>query len=125
MDLTLHKPDQTYFIRSFDRDSITVTDRVYENSLVVSGEELVVDWPVQSAEELAEVHLEPIFAMKPEIVILGTGAEHVFPDPRLLMQFYQRGIGLEAMTTPAACRTFNVLLSENRNVVAALIQEKA
>ncbi|MBT8050977.1 MAG: Xcc1710-like domain-containing protein [Xanthomonadales bacterium] len=123
MDLTLHKPDDTYFVRSFGPEGITVTNTVYPYSLVLSGEKLVSDWPVRSVDALDESHLEPILALEPEIVVLGTGAEHVFPEPKLLMRFYERGIGLETMTTPAACRTFNVLLSEKRNVVAALIQD--
>ena len=123
MDLTLHQPDDTYFVRAFGPEGITVTDTVYRHSLVLSAEKLVKDWPVRSADALDESHLDPIFALEPEIVVLGTGAEHVFPEPKLLMKFYERGIGLEAMTTPAACRTFNVLLFENRNVVAALIQD--
>lgn len=123
MDLTLHRPADPYFIRSFNQDGITVTDTLYRNSLVLSGETLVEDWPVESARELGERELEPIFELRPEIVILGTGKRHVFPDPRLMVKFYERGIGLEAMTTPAACRTFNVLRSENRKVVAALIQD--
>jgi uncharacterized protein len=59
--------------------------------------------------------------MEPEVVLLGTGRKQAFPAPRLLKTFYQRGIGFEAMTTEAACRTFNVLVSEGRTAVAALI----
>ena len=66
-------------------------------------------------------HLLSIFEMKPEVVLLGTGAKQVFLPPQLMMQFYNKGIGIEVMTTDAACRTFNVLVSEGRNVLAALM----
>lgn len=122
MELTRHKPEDPYFIRSFDNDGITVTETRYQSSLVLSGETLVDEWPVKSVKELNEQLLRPIFDLRPEVVILGTGACQEFPDPKLMMKFYERGIGLEAMTTRAACRTFNVLRSENRNVVAGLIQ---
>jgi uncharacterized protein len=72
-------------------------------------------------DELDERRLEPVFALRPEVVLLGTGARQVFPSPELLMCFHRRGIGIEVMATAAACRTFNVLVSERRKVVAALL----
>ena len=69
----------------------------------------------------AEEHLEAVLELEPEVVLLGTGRKQAFPAPRLLRAFFERGIGFEAMTTEAACRTFNVLVSEGRTAVAALI----
>ena len=57
----------------------------------------------------------------PEIIIFGTGKEQVFPDPALFVPLMERGIGYEVMNTGAACRTYNILLSEERRVLAALI----
>ena len=121
MELTLHKPGDHLFIRSCGPEGITVTDTLYPNSLVLSAEALLNDWPVRAVAELEDTHLQPIFELQPEVVLLGTGARQEFPDPRLAMNFYERGVGFEAMTTEAACRTFNVLVSESRKVVAALI----
>jgi uncharacterized protein len=90
-------------------------------SLVVSGDRLVTDWPVASVEGLSADHLAAIVELKPEIVLLGTGARFGFPEPALLAPLYKAGIGVEVMDTPAACRTYNILLGEGRNVVAALI----
>jgi uncharacterized protein len=59
--------------------------------------------------------------MKPEIVLLGTGATFVFPDPARLAPLRDARVGVEVMDTAAACRTYNILLAEGRNVVAALI----
>jgi uncharacterized protein len=121
MDLTLHKPGDHHFIRSVGPEGITVTDTLYTSSLVLSADELLPDWPVRSVAELTEAQLEAALEMGPEIVILGTGRKQAFPPPKVMLMFYEKGIGFEAMTTEAACRTFNVLLSENRKAVAALI----
>jgi uncharacterized protein len=121
MELTLHKPGDHHFIRSFDARGVTVTDTLYRASLVLSADRLVSDWPVRSVADLSEDHLETVLEMEPEVVLLGTGRKQAFPAPRLLSAFYERGIGFEAMTTEAACRTFNVLVSEGRTAVAALI----
>lgn len=90
-------------------------------SLVVNGERLVTDWPPASIDTMTADHLAAIVALKPEIVLLGTGKAFRFPEPALLAPLYKAGIGVEAMDTPAACRTYNILLGEGRNVVAALI----
>jgi uncharacterized protein len=121
MELTLHKPGDHHFIRSFDANGVIVTDTLYRESLVLSADQLVSDWPVRSVAELSEEHLEAVLELEPEVVLLGTGRKQAFPAPRLLRAFFERGIGFEAMTTEAACRTFNVLVSEGRTAVAALI----
>ena len=93
----------------------------YSSSLLVSGERLVIDWPARSVESLSGDHLAAIVELKPEIVLLGTGRAFHFPEPRLLAPLYAAGIGVEAMDTPAACRTYNILLAEGRDVLAALV----
>ena len=90
-------------------------------SLVVSGESLVTDWPARSVDELSADHLAAIIALKPEILLLGTGRSFTFPEPARLAPLYKAGIGVEVMDTPAACRTYNILLGEGRKVVAALM----
>ena len=90
-------------------------------SLVVSAERLVTDWPATSIDALAADHLAAIVEMRPEIVLLGSGAAFRFPEPALLAPLYRAGIGVEVMDTPAACRTYNILMGEGRNVVAALV----
>lgn len=93
----------------------------HSQSLVVSGESLVTDWPARSVDELSADHLAAIIELKPEILLLGTGKQFRFPEPARLAPLYKAGIGVEVMDTPAACRTYNILLGEGRNVVAALI----
>ena len=93
----------------------------HAESLVVSGDRLITDWPAESIDRLSADHLAAILELKPEIVLLGSGAAFRFPDPAILAPLYKAGIGVEVMDTPAACRTYNILLGEGRNVVAALI----
>jgi uncharacterized protein len=90
-------------------------------SLVVAGDRLVTDWPAASLESLSADHLAAIVELAPEIVLIGTGSTFRFPEPQLLAPLRSAGIGVEVMDTPAACRTYNILLGEGRNVVAALI----
>ena len=97
----------------------------YRQSLILSSEQLITDWPVESFNDLSESLLEPVVELKPDIVLVGTGARQQFLPAELMMVFFRRGIGAEVMTTDAACRTFNVLVSEGRQVVAALIQPGA
>ena len=90
-------------------------------SLVLNAERIVTDWPVASVEGLGADHMAAIVELRPEVVLLGTGPAFQFPEPALLAPLYKAGIGVEVMDTPAACRTYNILLAEGRNVLAALI----
>jgi len=96
-------------------------DQLFSEALIVSAHHLITDWPVNNAQELDAKLLERILELEPEVVLVGTGKSQVFLPPELLMVFYRQSVGVEIMSTQAACRTFNVLVSEDRNVVAALI----
>ena len=123
MDLTLEQPGDHLFIRSVSAQGIQVVDDFYHSSIIVSASQVIPDWPVNAVENITEQHLEKVLDLQPELVLIGTGAKQAFIPPRQLMFFYSRNVGVEVMTTDAACRTFNVLVSESRNVVAALISE--
>ena len=100
---------------------VAVNGKRHSASLVVTGDRIVTDWPAASVESLTADHLAAIVELRPEIVLLGTGSKFTFPDQSLLAPLYKAGIGVEVMDTPAACRTYNILLGEGRNVLAALI----
>jgi uncharacterized protein len=121
MDLTLDHPGDRLSIRSVSPAGIQIGDHLYPGPLIVSARELVPSWDASRLQDLDERQLDPVFGLAPEIVLVGTGPVQRFPPPELLMCFYRRSIGVEFMTTRAACRTFNVLVSERRNVVAALL----
>ena len=121
MDLTLQNHGDHLFIRSVSEAGIQVVDDFYKTSIVLSAREIIPDWPVKSIDDFEQEHLERVLELNPEIVLIGTGNKQAFLPPELMMFFYQRNIGIEVMSTQAACRTFNVLVSESRNVAAALI----
>jgi len=100
---------------------VEVNRQRHGESLVVSGERLNPAWPLRSVAEISADHLAAILELKPEVVLLGTGAKFEFPEPARLAPLHKAGIGVEVMDTPAACRTYNILLGEGRHVVAALI----
>ncbi|QJR11385.1 hypothetical protein DSM104443_02460 [Usitatibacter rugosus] len=99
---------------------VAVNGRHIERGVLVRPE-AIDDWNVASIAQLAPEHVQQVLAAKPEIVLLGSGARFAFPDPAVLAPLYAARIGVEVMDTPAACRTFNILASEGRNVVAALV----
>lgn len=122
MDLTLERPGDHLFIRSVTEKGIQVVDEFYTSSIILSAKHLIQDWPVSALENMTESDIQPILDLKPEVVLIGCGDKQTFLSPRQMMFFYSQNIGVEVMTTDAACRTYNVLVSELRNVAAALIR---
>ena len=111
----------TNTITRFDGQRLWVGPALQGGSVLVPWVGAVEPWPLVSAAELSAAHLERIVALKPEVVIYGSGPRLVFPSAALTRVLFERRIGLETMDTAAACRTYNVLASEGRSVVAALI----
>jgi len=114
-------PDGRNSFTGYGEGYVQVGAKRHAASLVVSADRVIEDWPAASVDALAADHLAAIVELGPEIVLLGTGGAFRFPDAALLAPLYKAGIGVEVMDTPAACRTYNILLAEGRNVVAALI----
>ena len=90
------------------------------SNLIVSAEELLRDWATSDPASLTVADLAPAMGLAPQIIIVGTGASLTLPQIDLMAEIAAHGIGLEIMDTPAACRTYNVLIHERRSVVAAL-----
>jgi uncharacterized protein len=121
MQLNLERPDYAWFLRGAEGDHALVNERVLRSSFVVSPDTLLEDWPVTDAATLDVAQLEPILAMRPELVLLGTGGRQVFPPQAILAAFLTRGLGIEVMTNAAAARTYSVLAGEGRRVVAGFV----
>jgi uncharacterized protein len=107
-------------IRSYAPGELRIGEASYTRSCLIAARS-VTDWPPQSMDELQPEHLDAVLALQPEVVILGTGATQQFPAATLMSRVLSRGVGLEVMDTAAACRTFNILLSEDRKAIAALM----
>jgi uncharacterized protein len=123
MRLTDDRIGGAFLVRSYAPGEVRVGDAVLHRSCLISAERLIEDWRPQTLDELSEADLAAVFALQPEIVVLGTGMRQRFPDTQLLAAILARGIGCEVMDTGAACRTYNVLVSELRRAVAALFLE--
>jgi uncharacterized protein len=93
----------------------------YRDNIVLTRESVAAGWASSGFEHLTEADFEALLAGKPEVVLLGTGASLRFPPPRLSRALMAAGVGLEVMDTQAACRTYNILAAEGRNVTAALL----
>lgn len=107
-------------VRKVERGSIVVGDRTYTGSIGLLAESVLESWPDRPFGELDEASLQPILAEEPELLIVGCGWGPVLPPRRLVFAMARAGIGVEVMDTPAACRTFNILISEDRRPGAIL-----
>lgn len=121
MDLVLDHPGESLFIRSVTSEGFQVGEDVYPGPIILNAEQVISDCSITGVDQIEEQSLEQLFSLQPDVVLIGTGAQQEFLEPRQLMLFYSRNIGIEVMSTHAACRTFNVLASELRNVAAVLI----
>ncbi|RDS85987.1 Mth938-like domain-containing protein [Dyella psychrodurans] len=121
MDLSLDRPEGFLFVRRVTPHAVTVVDRELSDSFVLAPDRAIEQWPVSSALALDESHVEGILELKPELVLLGTGARQQFPPASFLAGFLRRGVGIEVMDNAAAARTYDLLAAEGRRVVVAFI----
>ena len=111
----------TNVITRHDADALWVGNSRFDHSLLVPWAGAVLPWAPSLPEELTAAHFEALLALNPELVIFGSGPRLKFVSPALISVLIARRIGVETMDTPAACRTFNVLVAEGRSAVAALL----
>ncbi len=126
MKLHLTQAEGQNLITGFTDDSIDINYQCYTSSVIVMPNRIIADWqsitsPPLSFETLTTHDIEKIAILEPEVVLLGTGKTHRFLHPKLSVALSQQGVAVECMTTAAACRTYNILMSEGRKVAAALL----
>ncbi len=100
---------------------VMVSGERFDASVVVLADEVRSDWQVAGFDALTEADFAWFLALKPEVLLFGTGARQRFAHPQLYRALTDAGIAVEFMDTPAACRTYNILVSEDRRVVAAIL----
>ena len=110
-------------VRACDDGQITVGEQIYRRSLILTPERVIPDWRPGGYEEITEQDFDVVLSLQPEIILLGTGSTLCFPPAKLSAGILATGTGFEVMDTAAACRTYNILLSEKRKVIAALLLE--
>jgi uncharacterized protein len=108
-------------ITGYGEGYVMVNRQRFERSLVVLPERIIPDWPATTFEALAPEHLAALAGLDREIILLGTGARLRFPRPEIMRALVQSRVGVEVMDLQAACRTYNILLAEDRRVAAALL----
>jgi uncharacterized protein len=121
MKFTQQNPDGVHVIRRYGADFIQVDAEEIRHSCIVSPTTISRYWPPRGVADLNVDLLAPIFALAPDVVVLSTGPTQIFPRAALRAEFAMRRIGLEVMEVGAACRTYNVLVSEERKVVVAIL----
>lgn len=121
MRLTLSARNDINLIASHGASDVRIGESSLGAPLIVSATSLVPDWGARSASVLDAALLEPVFALDPEVVIVGMPAPVAWPTATVRALFGARRVGLEVMEFGAACRTYNVLAQEDRRVVLALL----
>jgi uncharacterized protein len=120
-NLQLDENQAAFQIRAYQPGTLQINDKTLTTSAIVTPDTLLENWQPQTASELTDQSFEPIFALKPDILLIGTGETHILLAVSLYGNLINAGIGVEIMSTSAACRTYNALAAEGRRVAAALI----
>ena len=121
MQLTLENPDFRYTLRGADGRGALVNVQRLETSFILAPNQLIENWRPRTIADLQPEDLAQVLELQPSVVLLGSGASLVFPATAVLAACLTRGIGMEVMDNAAAARTFNVLATEGRKVVAAFL----
>lgn len=125
MQMSLDKAAGLNLISAYSNGQVKIQGITHKTSLLVLSTGTISDWPVPGISGLDSKALRSIVQYRPEIVILGTGNQQHFPDPKVFIPLMDAGIGYEVMDNAAACRTYNILLSEGRKAALGLLSEES
>jgi uncharacterized protein len=120
MKISLDNATRGTRITAYEHGSIIINDQIIESAVIVHADGYRL-WAAETVATLTEELLMAALQEKPDILLLGTGEKQCFPTPQLMKPIAESGAGMEVMDTAAACRTYNILMSEDRHVVAALL----
>ncbi|MEK9824806.1 MAG: Mth938-like domain-containing protein [Methylotenera sp.] len=121
MKLHLTTAENNNLITAYGEDYIEVNRIRYAHNLIVAPNEIISPWTSVAFSDLSDADFAAALTLQPEVVLLGTGSKHLFLHPKHYQSLSNQGISLECMTTAAACRTYNILMSEGRTVAAILM----
>jgi uncharacterized protein len=121
VQLSQENPDFLYVLRGISEAGVLVNQETLSRSFLLAPNQIVEDWRPASAADLQPTDMDPVLALQPALVLLGTGPRQRFPAAAVMAALLTRGIGIEVMDSAAAARTFNVLATEGRRVVAAFL----
>lgn len=120
MKLNLEQNPNLNLITGYGADHVLINRVRHDGNLILTSER-IVSWTSSGFEHLSAEDFAAVRDMTPEVVIIGTGSRLRFPAPQVLRPLIEAGIGYEIMDLAAACRTYNILVTEGRSVVAALV----
>ena len=123
MKLHLHASGAQNIIQRYDNHVIRVNNQEYRQSLIISAENILAPWRPRSVSQLQASDWQVCFDLPIDLILLGTGNNMHFPAADITLPLLQRHIGIECMTSAAACRTYNVIVGDGRRVAAAIIIE--
>lgn len=123
MHINLEQQD-THSVQAYTEDSLQIDGAWYSQNLIVNNRSIITDWTAKCIRSLVWDDLLPALEWDPEIILIGHQNPGVFPPTPVVMAASQARIGLETMSIDAACRTYNVLLGEHRNVVLAILRNE-
>jgi len=115
------EPGSGNYIQSVSAELVRINGRDFRGHVIVSAERILADWNPRPIAEMQVEDFQAALEGQPETILFGSGAKHRFVSNFLLTAIMSQGIGFEVMSTAAACRTYNLLLGEGRQVVAALL----
>ena len=117
----VREPGSAVTVRHVEQGKIKIGNEELTDNVVLFRDEIHRGWQPKDLNNPTSQDLSDLIAAKPEVIIFGAGWETRLPPRELVFALARHGIGFEMMDTPAACRTFNVLVSEDRDVAAVLV----
>ena len=121
MKFHLIQSDNKNLITGYDLNWVEVNQERHHSSLIVTPNQLLLEWPVKNIKDIKENSFEAIESLNVEIILLGTGNIQEHLEPRLLEYFSKKNMAVESMNNQSACRTYNILANEERKVLLALM----
>ena len=121
MQLIENTEASSNLITTINDKSIVINKNEYGQTCIVTNDSLITDLDLTDIVGLNSQHIEHLLSSNPELIIIGSGTQHVFPDVNLLMPIAALDIGFEVMNNKSASRTYNVLVAEERRVACLLI----
>lgn len=120
MELTLQTNKSALFIKNYENSCLYIADKTYHHNIVIAGN-TISESNIKNIDNLKVDDFDDIINQKPEIIIIGTGKKSLMPKLEIIKYIQEKHIGIEFMSTESACKTFNLLLSEERNVACILL----
>jgi uncharacterized protein len=120
MQINLEAAEE-HAVQAYDHHQIQINSILYQHSLIVSKDKIITDLSIKTLDEINEDFADLCLELKPELIIIGHQDLGQFPQAKIMAYLSQKQIGIECMSLGAACRTYNLLLSEFRSVVAGFI----